>query len=230
MKLVLIGGGDIGKKGSYETFEIDQEVVKMTQKENPVFLFIGLASSYADSYYDQIKKHYQDLGCKTVYLKKNNLIHNPDLVKQKFLEADILYIGGGDTIKLLEKVEEYHLKPLFDQALKDDKVLVGISAGAILLSKEGYSDSYILRGESERYQFISGLGFFDQSIVPHYHSDQNKIEQLKEDLKGTHKICYGLENGSAFIVNDKKKTIVSSLKDAAVYQVSYFKQFKEKKI
>ena len=231
MKLVLIGGGEIGKKdSSYETFEIDQEVVRMTHKENPVFLFIGLASSYADSYYDQIKFHYKNLGCKTVYLKKNNLIHNPDLVKQKFLEADILYIGGGDTIKLLEKVEEYHLMPLFDQALKDNKVLAGISAGAILLSKEGYSDSYILRGESDRYQFVSGFGYFAQSIVPHYHFEQIKTDQLKEDLRGTSKTCYGLENGSAYIIDDKKKYIISSIKDASVYQISYSKQFKEKKI
>jgi hypothetical protein len=56
-KLMLIGGGDTGRGNStYETKEIDEEVVKMTEKENPIFLFIGLASSHSDSYYDTMKK------------------------------------------------------------------------------------------------------------------------------------------------------------------------------
>ena len=106
MKLVLIGGGEIGRAGyPYETKEIDEEIVRLAGKEKPNFLFVGLASSHADSYYDVIKKVFQKLGCETVYLKKNNLVHNPDLVKQKFMDADIIYIGGGDTLKLKERID-----------------------------------------------------------------------------------------------------------------------------
>ena len=39
---------------------LDEEIIKMTNKENPNFLFIGLASSYSDSYYDTIKKIYKE--------------------------------------------------------------------------------------------------------------------------------------------------------------------------
>ena len=73
-KLVLIGGGDVGRGNTnYETELIDKEIVKMTNKETPNFLFIGLASSFSDSYYDTIKKVYQSFGCQTVYLKKKNI-------------------------------------------------------------------------------------------------------------------------------------------------------------
>ena len=83
-KLMLIGGGDTGRGNtSYNTKEIDEEIVKMTEKENPNFLFIGLASSHSDSYYDTMKKIFRDLGCTPVYLKKSNLVNNPDIVKQK---------------------------------------------------------------------------------------------------------------------------------------------------
>ena len=66
MKLVLIGGGDIGRADTkYETKEIDEEIVKLTNKERPNFLFIGLASNFADSYYKIIKDIYKKLGCET---------------------------------------------------------------------------------------------------------------------------------------------------------------------
>ena len=69
---MLIGGGEVGRgRTTYETKEIDEEIVKMTEKVNPNFLFIGLASSHSDSYYDTMKKIYKDLGCTPVYLKKS---------------------------------------------------------------------------------------------------------------------------------------------------------------
>ena len=58
-KLVLIGGGDIGRGNtSYETKEIDEKIVKLTGIAKPNLLFIGLASSFSDSYYDTIN-HYK---------------------------------------------------------------------------------------------------------------------------------------------------------------------------
>ena len=99
-KLMLIGGGETGRgTTSYETKEIDEEVVKMTGKENPNFLFVGLASSFSDSYFDTMKKIYKELGCTPVYLKKKNILNNPDIVETKIKEADIIYICGGDTVK-----------------------------------------------------------------------------------------------------------------------------------
>ena len=179
-KLMLIGGGETGRgTTTYETKEIDEEVVKMTGKENPNFLFIGLASSFSDSYFDTMKKIYKELGCTPVYLKKKNILNNPDIVENKIKEADIIYICGGDTVKLVNDVKEYKIDVLLKEAYEKGTVLVGMSAGAILLSKEGFSDSKIMRGESDKHEFIEGLGFIDISFCPHYNSNPIKTEELK---------------------------------------------------
>lgn len=230
MRVVLIGGGEIGRGNtSYQTEAIDKRIVSMTEKDHPNFLFIGLASSFADSYYDTIKKIYKDLGCNTVYLKKNNLIHNPDLVRQKFQDADIIYVGGGDTIKLMEKIQKYHLKDLFLEAFQRNCVLAGISAGAILFSKDGYSDSYILRGESNQYSFVPGLGFIDISITPHYHNDFKKIDQLKRDLDGSSKEVIGIEDLCALEITDNGMKVIST-NGAIAYQISNQNEFIEKEL
>ena len=222
MKLVLIGGGEIGRGNTtYETKKIDEEIIKMTGKTNPTLLFVGLASSFSDSYYDVIKNNYKSLGATPVYLKKNNLIHNPDLVKEKFKNADIIYIGGGDTLKLLEKIEEYNLKELFDEAKEQNKVLAGISAGAILLSKKGYSDAYILREEKDTYEMIKGFNYTNIIITPHYHNDLDKCRQLEEYLKKHNEEVYGIENNSALFIEDNNIKVINSNKDSNTYIVSY---------
>ena len=106
-KYILVGGGNVGRGNSlYETEIIDKEAVKLTGKDNPNLLFIGLASSFSDSYYDTIKKIYKDLGCNTAYLKKKNIINNPQIVIDKINNADIIYFCGGDSIKLVNDVKE----------------------------------------------------------------------------------------------------------------------------
>lgn len=223
-KCVLIGGGEVGRgKTSYETGAIDREIVSMTEKTHPTFLFIGLASSYADSYYDTMKKIYRELGCECVYLKKNNLIHNPDLVKSKILQADIIYIGGGDTIKLLDSVFKYHLDELLREAYTSGTVMVGLSAGAILLSKEGFSDSRILRGEGEHYEFIKGLGLVDISICPHFHSSKEKDLEFQMELKQNNRHVYGLEDGTALKIVDSSISIIPSIPNRKVYYCTYQK-------
>ena len=224
-RIVLIGGGDIGRGNTlYETKEIDEEIIKMTNKENPNFLFIGLASSYSDSYYDTIKKIYKDLGCNNSYLKKKNIINNPDITKNKILNADIIYIGGGDSIKLINEIKEYKIDTLLEEALNKKTVLAGISAGAILLSKEGFSDSLILRGESDKYSFLEGLNLININICPHYSLE--KSIQLKEQINNREIYC--LENSTALKIEDDSITIIKANPNNNIYLISKTKEEKLK--
>ena len=227
---MLIGGGEIGRIGtSYETETIDKEIVKMSEKVHPVLLFIGLANNHSDSYYDVIKNIYQKLGCETQYLKKSNCLYNPEIVKEKFRRADIIYVGGGDTLKLLERIEEYQLKPLFKAAMERNCVMAGISAGAILFAREGFSDAFILRGEKDTYDMVPGFDYVPVSICPHYHKYPAKTEALDDYLKTHPGTVFGLEDGAALKVIDKEITSISSIPNAFNYLIYYDQELIEKK-
>jgi dipeptidase E len=217
-KLMLIGGGDTGRgNSSYETKEIDEEIVKLTGKENPNFLFIGLASSHSDSYYDTMKKIYKELGCTPVYLKKSNILNNPDIVETKIKDADIIYICGGDSVKLINDIKEYKIDKLLLDAYNNGTVLAGMSAGAILLSNKGFSDSLIARGESDKYEFVNGLNFIDINFCPHYNADPKKTTDLEEYLSKHNEEVYCLENCTALEIIDGNMSIIKSDKNAKVY-------------
>ena len=227
MKLVLIGGGDHNR--DTDPTIIDSSIVSFSNKETPNFLFIGLASKYSDSKYDQMKKIYQKLNCHCSYLKRKNLIHNPQIVRDKIYSADIIYFCGGDTIQLLEDVHTFQLENLLRDAFNHNCVLVGSSAWAILLVDEGFSDSYILRGEYDSYAFIKGLSFCHFKICPHYHSDPLKTKQLISYLKNNKDFVYGIEEGTALFIHDQNTYTISSINNH-VYKLSYDDHFIEEYI
>lgn len=231
MKLVLIGGGEIGKSGyAYETRDIDQEIVKFSGKENPNLLFIGFASSSSDSYYDLVKKVFTELGCSCANLKRKNALNNPQIVKDKINNADIIYIGGGDTLKLMDDIYQFGIDKLLSGAMDRGCVIAGISAGAILISKKGFSDSYILRGESDKYSFIDGLGFADISICPHYHKYPSKDIELFDSVLDEKDAVYALENCTALKIEDGNISVIRSMDNAKAYLISYNDKVIEKVI
>ena len=209
-KYVLIGGGNVGRGNtSYETEIIDNEIVKMTNKDKPNLLFVGLASSFSDSYYDTIKKIYKNLGCETSYLKKKNIINNPNIVEDKIKNADIIYFCGGDSLKLVTDIKNHLIDKLLEE--KDNCIFVGMSAGAILFSNKGYSDSLILRGEADKYDYVDGLGLVNISICPHY-DDNEKRKELKGELFDT---IYGIPSKTCLIIEDNKYRVLG---DSKVYK------------
>lgn len=226
-KFMLIGGGNVGRGNTeYETKNIDKEIVKMTEKESPNFLFIGLASNFSDSYYDTMKKIYKNLGCTCVYLKKKNILNNPDIVKKKIEDADIIYFCGGDSIKLINDIKEYHIDNLLREKINTKNIVfAGMSAGAILLSKLGYSDSLKIREESDKYEFIEGLNFLDLVFCPHYKKGEDKEQELKLDLKEQKNKVIAVEDKCAIKIVDNKYEIIKETQENNAFLCEYTDNF-----
>lgn len=222
MKLMLIGGGDIGRANTnYETKKIDEEIVKITGKNKPNFLFIGLASNFADSYYKVIKDIYKNLGCETGKISNKTLSHM-EVVEQKINNADIIYIGGGDTVKLVSILKETGMDKMLEKAGNNGCVLAGISAGAISFCKYGLSDVEIMNNISNNYVRVDGLGFLNYMFVPHFSSDDKKKEDLEKVLKENkdiNTIC--VDNCAAVKIIDDKIEVIKSDNKANAYYAKY---------
>ena len=160
--------------------------------------------------------------CNCSYLKKKNILNNPDIVKNKIKTADIIYFCGGDSIKLVNDLKEYKIDVLLKEAISDNTVIAGMSAGAIMLCKEGYSDSLKLRGEADKYKFVEGLNFLNIVFCPHYKIDSDKAKELREDLKEEKYKVVCVEDKCAIkIINNNYELIT----DNKAYLCEYKKNF-----
>ncbi len=119
MKLVLIGGGRIpgwnfdtkdDKQDLYETEKIDKKIVELSNKKSPKLLFIGTAKKDNIIYYRAIEKVYTKLGCTVDMLDTIKEDISKEYLIDKVLNADIIYIGGGNTRFMLNCWEEIRIK------------------------------------------------------------------------------------------------------------------------
>lgn len=156
-KLVCIGGGEIpryknGKVLPYEIKEIDEEIVRLSQKESPKLLFISIASSHPEEYFEGIKKVYEDLGCVVSHLNINQSYED---LENELLGTDIIYIGGGNTKYLIEKLNETGIDKLLIKAYNNGIVCSGLSAGSYCWFKYNYDS-------------LEGMGVINAINCVHY--------------------------------------------------------------
>lgn len=208
-KLVCIGGGEIprykdGVLLPYETKEIDEEIVRLSGKETPKLLFISIASSHPDEYFNGINKVYTVLGCIVNHL---NINQSYEELKKEILGTDIIYIGGGNTKYLINKLKETGIDKLLIQAYNNGIVCSGLSAGSYCWFKYNYD-------------LLEGMGVINAINCVHYdQKDSDSKNKFYNVIKDTGLVGYALDNCVALEFIDDEIKIVKSDENKNAYKV-----------
>jgi dipeptidase E len=220
-KIIAIGGGEIGRPGyPIETTIIDKEIIKLSNKKKPKLLFIPTASSDSEGYYETVKKYFgKKLGCETdvLYLLKKNLTYKQ--IEKKILSSDIVYVGGGNTLKLMNIWKKYGVDKILKKAIRKAIVLSGISAGSICWFNFGNSDSRKFVNKKAGLIRVTGLGIINALNCPHYDFEKERKADLKKMMKRTSGVAIAVDNCCALEIIGDDYRIISSKKTANAYKV-----------
>ena len=155
----LLGGKDDDLKSNY----LENVLVTLTKKINPTILYFSTASLDKDSSINHFIHTFDNIlvNIKVVTLWKRDYSFNE--LDALFELADIIYFGGGNTLKLKEKLIQNKIVDLLIKYSNSNKIYAGISAGAIIYTLEGMGDSYsYLNGlDVVNYKMVKGLSLLD---------------------------------------------------------------------
>ncbi len=202
--IVSIGGGSIKEK---TTLKIDEYIANLAKKragdKRAYGLFIGTASHDFMPLFNSFRKTYtSNFDIKADCLLTVNMDTPEEKINDKFFKADLIYVGGGDTVFMLKKWEEKGITNKIIDAYNRGVVICGLSAGAICWFLDMYTDSFIENGECDKYSFYKGLGVIDGLACPHY--NLRKTDFNKAFFSSNFDSAYAIEDNSAIIFEDGK--------------------------
>ncbi len=227
-KIVAIGGGENGRKlkdgtyAKYETGPIDEEIIKLTGKEHPNFLFLGHAQpiDHQKQYFKCMRDIYNKrYGCAYKTIRSDEL-DNEEKVDKLIEWADIIYEGGGNTLDMIEMWKSSGFDKKLEKAWKSGKVMCGVSAGGNCWFESCSSDSLKIKyGPNQPFILVDCLGFAKGVFVPHC-DEKGREESIKDLLKGTDKIGLLFSNCSALEIVDDNYRIITS--DASNHNIEAY--------
>lgn len=223
-KIVAIGGGLNGRKkddGTYDPYEtgpMDQEIISLTGKKTPNFLFVAHTQDTEeaeDKYFVTMQNIYLGkYGCPCKILRRCDLT-DTDRVDDLISWADIIYEGGGNTLDMIRVWQETGFDKVLRTAWENGKVMCGVSAGANCWFKECSSDSLqIMYGKDQPLIGVNCIGLVDGLFVPHCDAP-GRAENVKDLLKTSDQIGLSISNCAALEIIDDEYRLITS--DASNY-------------
>ena len=199
-RIIAIGGGELRER---TTLIIDEYIANLAKEragdKRANALFIPTASHDFMPYYNTFHKVYTGFfDIKTdvalTVFKEVDL----ERMRAKFEKADVVYVGGGDTVFMIESWKQSGLLDLIKDAYERGVIIAGLSAGAICWFSDIYTDS-LKTDDGVKYAMFKGLGWIDGVVSPHYNQRVDDFDKIVAENFST---AYGIEDDSALLIEN----------------------------
>ena len=121
-KIVAIGGG---RYSDGEIINIFEKIVSLANKQNPKVLFLPTAG-YDDINGDEdIQRSFEKYGCQYDILYLTDEKRTVDDIRSVILDADIVYVGGGDVRFMMETWRKTGADKALIEAYNSGKIMSG---------------------------------------------------------------------------------------------------------
>jgi dipeptidase E len=214
MNIIAIGGGSVGLG---ETESMDRELVGLANTSRPRMLFIPTASEDAPEYVADIQTVFTRYGCEVDAL----LLHSGD-DPAKIRQADVIYVGGGNTKMMIEVWKAKGVDKLLIEHLQAGKPAGGLSAGALCWFRVGNSDWPLYEGiPNVNTARLDCLGLVDLVLCPHTKDEGFRLGEFREMMKGERGPGVGVDDGCAIQIRGDDYRIIASMPDSVAHRMEW---------
>ena len=206
-KIIAIGGCGFTHQLDQS---LDQFVIDKLKRTNSKIGFLATASKDDEKKISLFYKRFENTEFE---LSHFNLTSNISGFSEWIMNKDLVYIGGGNTVFMLEIWRKNKLEHIFKDAYEKGTILSGISAGAVCWFDWILSDSV-----GPGFKPLRGFNLISGSCTPHS-SNIERINQFESDIKNN-KLPQGIaiDDGVAVVfVDGKPSEVYSSRKNHTAY-------------
>ena len=197
MKVFICGGGS-----GEQTIRAVQRLNEVIRHDLPcLYIPLAMEANRYDSCYEWIRG---ELG--SVDIPGIEMVRSAEELARKHLEDySFLFIGGGNTFRLLSEIKRVHMFEPIREYLRNGGVAFGGSAGAIIFGEDLEScalddDNDVGLKDTAGFDVLSGVSFlchFTNRIPEH---DQRSEKYLLEISK--HRKVYALPEEDTLFLNE----------------------------
>lgn len=179
--------------------QVDPYLLALTGKSHPKIGYIPANSDPHRIYYQDRRAYYAEIGAElTPYFEVDRHFHPENLAD--LLACDAIHLAGGNTFYFQKWLFARGMFAVLREFSDNGGVLIGISAGAILMTPE------IEAGQICGDQVVSGLEdwrgmrLVDFHFIPHINSFADPHKVLKDYSGRKQAAVYGCPDGGGVII------------------------------
>lgn len=227
MRLFLNGGGDAEK--TLKTKFIFNDMIDHTKPLLYVPLAINLEYHSFEDCYRWVTEEFSMVNIPSIEMVKSF----EELESKNFYDYCAIFIGGGNTYKLLKGLKESKAFDKIKEYINNDGIVYGSSAGAIIF---GYDINSCMAMDENIVSLDDTLGFNvlnGKSIFAHYTNRSYYLDIIENEIRNqkytNSLIMFSLKKGEVIAIPEEDTIFVSGNKISIIGNKPYY-EFKNGKI
>ena len=193
-----------------ETDPVDQALLALLGKPHATVGYIPARADPERTYYEGRRAYYDRLGMRMSTYFELDDAYEPDRLDE-LLACDAIHLSGGNTYTFLHWLRKRRLlAPLRDYVARGG-VLIGVSAGSILMTPEIsisalYGDTPV-EGDTDPF----ALHLVDFIFAPHLDAIRAGLAPLQAISRTRHQVLYACRDSGGVVVDDGQVTCVGDV-------------------
>lgn len=203
-KLVLYSDQVPGKSDA-----VDKALLQMINKMNPRIAYIPSRSDLTRKYFSEKLDYYHRLGIDDLIYFDIDIEYNSSRIDE-LLKCDAIHLSGGNTSYFLSSIRTKGFQDILTSYIQNGGILIGISAGSILMSSCIDVVSILHEGQVQM-SYTKALCLNNFEFVPHWEKNHIYIDELSQysRLKGI--TVYACSDSDGIIINNDEIRFIGNV-------------------
>jgi dipeptidase E len=177
---------------------MDERLLRLIGKPRPRIGYVPEAAYPDRVSFDRKRDYYAQMGADlAVYFDEQTA----DSGRSALFECDAIHLSGGNTFSFLYWLKKRQMADSLRRYVFDGGVLVGVSAGSILMTPNVQSASLCGDPEDARLEDYSALTLVDFHFWPHF-DPERPLTPTEKNFIASRPKTYACAGGSGIIVDD----------------------------
>ena len=190
-----------------ENERLDKRIFEISGKARPRLAYIPSASDATRKYYKDKCEYYKKYGIEDILYYDLNKGYDPSKTDE-LLACDAIHLSGGDPFQFLGSIRKKNFGPVLKKYWEDGGILLGISAGAIVLTPSINISHVFYQSRTDKHQAV---GLVDFHFLPHWNLRVGRLEDVKKFSKENQATVYACKDGDGMVIKDGKVELVGEL-------------------
>jgi dipeptidase E len=179
--------------------QMNERLLRLIGKPRPQIGYVPEAAYPDRLSFDRKREWYTQTGADlAVYFDEES----PESERAALLACHAIHLAGGNTFSFLYWLRKRGMVPILRRYVSDGGVLVGVSAGSILMTPSARSASLCGDPLDPRLEDYSALDLVDFHFWPHF-DPRRMLNEEEEQTIASLPMLYACAGGSGIIVDDK---------------------------
>ena len=190
-----------------ENERLDRRFLELVNKERPKLAYIPSASDSTRRYYQEKQTYYKRYGIQDLLYFDLNKEYDPTKTDE-LLSCDAIHLSGGDPFQFLGSIRKRKYGPVLKKYLEDGGILLGISAGAIVLTPSINISHVFYKSRTDQHQAV---GLVDFHFLPHWNQREEQVDAVKKFSIDNQATVYACQDGDGMIIKGGKIEVVGGV-------------------